>query len=163
WTPAVLAIRLRRPRRPLGQVFRQPGAAACAAGTFMVAVGGLLLIAVGVRLSLVPPVVGRPQPGWFGTWWLMPAYFGAVVSGAAARGPPVQLGRGVTGRGPAGTAAVGLVRGRGRGRLVAGGPGGGGRAIGGGGRALASSLRRVRRPEAIDLAVAAAFAATVVG
>lgn len=43
--PALLIIRLRRPRPPLRKLFRQPGAAASAAGTAALAIGGMILLA----------------------------------------------------------------------------------------------------------------------
>ena len=86
WTPAVLFLRLRRPRPALRRLSRQPGFAAGVAGTAILALGalatGLLALirvsrqGVGVRAGLPPR---PPEPGW---WLGVVLHFGAVVGPA---------------------------------------------------------------------------------
>ncbi len=86
WTPAVLFLRLRRPRPNLRRLTSQPGFAASLAGTMVVALGllatGLLAL---VRASLFGSAARAgvrptpPDPSW---WICVVLHFGAVVGPA---------------------------------------------------------------------------------
>jgi hypothetical protein len=87
WTPAPLAIRLRRPRPVLRRLTRQPGVAALAAATTVLAVGALDTAIVAIvrliRVTAPPqpgprePVPSPPDP----TWWIGPiGHFVPIVA-----------------------------------------------------------------------------------
>jgi hypothetical protein len=77
--PALLLIRLRRPRSSLRRLSRQPGAVACAAGTAAIFTGGLIALAgtIGGGWYLIPseprawPIVEARVPMAVVTAWII--------------------------------------------------------------------------------------------
>jgi hypothetical protein len=97
WTPALLALRLRRPRPVLRRLVRQPGVAALAAATTVLAVGALdtAIVAI-VRLirvtasSQTGPRMRVPRPP-DPTWWIGPLAHFVPLIGFAVIGAWVLL------------------------------------------------------------------------